>query len=67
MTRKEYIKFANMIVKLTRFNNVNKDHLAMLEVTTYEMIEIFKKDNNKFNIEMFKKYINSKQSKLYIC
>jgi len=60
MTKKHYIKFADLFLKLRsdkQWNNWNGEIERQL---LNGMIEIFKEDNHRFNSDTFVNYINKK-------
>jgi len=61
MTRKDYIKFADMIVNL--LDDEQNTDLLTINNTTDEMMNIFKNDNIHFDNVRFYDYINSKATR----
>jgi len=61
MTRKDYIKFADMIVNL--LDDEQNTDLLTINNTTDEMMNIFKNDNIHFDNVRFYDYINNKATR----
>lgn len=61
MTKKDYIKFANMIINLLD-DEQNTDLLTINNMVD-EMTSIFKSDNPRFDIYTFHDFINQRASR----
>ena len=57
MTRKDYIKFANMVVDLTR----NNQELFTRNNLINRLIDIFSNDNYRFNKNKFVEFIEKNE------
>ena len=58
MTRKDYIKFANMVVDLTR----NNQELFTRNNLINRLIDIFSNDNYRFNENKFVEFIEKNEN-----
>jgi len=59
MTKKDYIKFADMLAKTYNETADEKEHEA-LEIVRERITEIFASDNENFNADKFNEYITKK-------
>ena len=59
MTKKDYIKFADLLIRIFKSTETNKEQ-EILEMVRSGLIDIFQADNDNFNAERFNEYITSK-------
>lgn len=59
MTKKDYIKFADLLIRLYKDTTDEKEQ-NMLEMVRVGISEIFSEDNERFNAIRFNEYITDK-------
>lgn len=58
MTKKDYIKFANLFRSQKDYKNINEDTAILYGLLLDNTIAIFKNDNPRFDRDRFIDYIN---------